>query len=313
VSLDTLLNRFDERHQQALRWFHDRAGTIQPWPSPLPNETYLVTKAKGIHKPRWTEYALSVRQVMSSLYNDGSIQRYADGSWTYMYHQEESPDGLSDSLFTNAALLCCLQDGVPVGVLIQVEEKPRVKYEVLGLAFVRGWEGGYFFLESISSNSMTLSGSPRAELKHLQQLSLEQDGSFEPANILDGRQYTLASIVRRQGQQDFRNRLLIAYERRCAVSGLQVPEVLEAAHIVPYRGISTNHVQNGLLLRADLHTLFDVGLVSINSANMSVLISPSLRGSEYEAIEGCKIYLPQAKSDQPSIEALDQHRHWAGL
>ncbi|WP_200883691.1 HNH endonuclease [Archangium violaceum] len=53
----------------------------------------------------------------------------------------------------------------------------------------------------------------------------------------------------------------VAYGGRCALTDCEEPRVLEAAHIFPYHGPQTNHVTNGLLLRADLHVLFDLGLL----------------------------------------------------
>jgi HNH endonuclease len=55
-----------------------------------------------------------------------------------------------------------------------------------------------------------------------------------------------------------------------------VLDVLEAAHIYPYRGDSTNHVANGLLLRADLHTLLDCGLPAIDPDGLRVAMAPSI-------------------------------------
>ena len=53
------------------------------------------------------------------------------------------------------------------------------------------------------------------------------------------------------------------YEGKCAVTGCDVPDVLQAAHIFPYMGPETNHPSNGLL-RADIHTLFDLGLIELS-------------------------------------------------
>jgi hypothetical protein len=61
-----------------------------------------------------------------------------------------------------------------------------------------------------------------------------------------------------------------------------VKSALEAAHITPYLGPHTNHPSNGLLLRADIHTLWDLGLIAINPQNMQIVIGPELKGSEYE-------------------------------
>ena len=95
-----------------------------------------------------------------------------------------------------------------------------------------------------------------------------------PESMEDARRRIEATIVLRQGQGAFRDSLLEAYGCRCAISGCDVPEALEAAHIIPYKGEHTNVVVNGLLLRADLHTLFDLGLIAIDTADLLVLLHP---------------------------------------
>jgi len=79
-----------------------------------------------------------------------------------------------------------------------------------------------------------------------------EDGTFDPRNDKDARDRAAALIVRRQGQPEFRKKLLRAYNNRCAISGCDCPDTLEAAHIRPYKGKHTNHVKNGILLRSDL-------------------------------------------------------------
>lgn len=98
------------------------------------------------------------------------------------------------------------------------------------------------------------------------------------------------------------------YKSRCAISGCDAEETLEAAHILPYRGRETNHPSNGLLLRADLHTLFDLGLLVVDTANMRVMIAPSLKGTWYAQYDGVRLRLPESCFGRPSIEALDIHR-----
>ena len=56
----------------------------------------------------------------------------------------------------------------------------------------------------------------------------------------------------------------LAYQRKCAVTNSSITETLEAPHIVPYKGSSTNHVQNDSLLRGDIYTLFDLDLLRID-------------------------------------------------
>jgi hypothetical protein len=130
-----------------------------------------------------------------------------------------------------------------------------------------------------------------------------QLGRFDPSNIEDTRQAIFAAIKIRQGQGKFRRELLKAYDSKCAITGFNVIAALEAAHIVPYRGRHTNKVSNGLILRADLHTLFDLNLIAINTS-MRVLLSPSLYGTCYEKFARTKIDLPRDTNKQPSREAL---------
>ncbi|MGA4073545.1 HNH endonuclease [Ralstonia nicotianae] len=141
----------------------------------------------------------------------------------------------------------------------------------------------------------------------------EAAGAFDPHSDADARQKILAAIVRRQGQRGFRRKLLHAYGRCCAISGSGVLEILEAAHIVPYRGPQTNHVSNGLLLRADLHTLFDLGLLGIEPRTKVIAVAAALRSTEYGALHGNKLRLPAALRDRPNEAALALHYENSGL
>ena len=98
----------------------------------------------------------------------------------------------------------------------------------------------------------------------------------------------------------------------CAMSGSPVIETLEAAHIVPYQGPGTNHLSNGLLLRADCHTLFDMGLLAVDHETLGILVSPRLNGTEYEALRGQGLRVGHSGT-YPSREALRMHRMLAGL
>lgn len=89
----------------------------------------------------------------------------------------------------------------------------------------------------------------------------------------------------RSGQGPFRQALLRESEA-CAFTGTLVKEVLEVAHIMPYRSKHTNDPGNGLLLRADVHTLFDRGLVRIDPKNGQLQIDAALDGSIYKNLHG---------------------------
>ena len=107
----------------------------------------------------------------------------------------------------------------------------------------------------------------------------------------------------RKGQCLFRQEILQNYEHRCCVTGENIEILIEAAHIQAYVDERSNHPQNGLCLRADIHRLFDEGLISITDKHI-VQVSSKLVGTSYEGLGGKKIFLPKEKSKLPSDEAL---------
>jgi putative restriction endonuclease len=308
------LARLPVPHREALAWFASNAGTDQPWPQPIASgqeQILLASKAKGIYKPSWSQYALSVRQSLGAPYPDREPVVRPDGTWLYSYFQENEDPSARDEEYTNRGMVACWRDRVPVGVMRQVRGKPNVRYKILGLALVGGWDGGYFFLEGFAPDGRVRDRGPAGEIELL--AAKAEPIQFDPANIIDGRERIVAQIVLRRGQPEFRRRLLEAYRGRCAISGCDAVEALEAAHIAPYRGPDTNRLDNGLLLRADLHTLFDLGLISIASTPMTLVIATSLAETIYREFDGKQLLLPSDEAARPSIEALDFHRAWSGL
>jgi hypothetical protein len=136
---------------------------------------------------------------------------------------------------------------------------------------------------------------------------------FDPSSLEDARRRVLAAIAVRQGQAQFRKLLLTAYGGRCAITDCDLEEALEAAHIIAYLGKKTNHVQNGLLLRADLHSLFDRGLLGIHPPGWTVVLHSRLEKTQYGFLQGRRIALPLEKGARPSPEALYAHLQAAGL
>jgi hypothetical protein len=132
--------------------------------------------------------------------------------------------------------------------------------------------------------------------------TFEELGDFNPRNKADGRRRIERLVTIRQGQPMFRAKLMEAYERRCAVTGSSIEETLEAAHISPYRGTDSNHVRNGLLLRADIHTLFDLGLIRID-AKGRIKAEDHIR-EVYKLPE--QIFMPRLSSLRPEPVALGE-------
>lgn len=126
----------------------------------------------------------------------------------------------------------------------------------------------------------------------------------------DARMRITRDVVARQGQAQFRDMLVRAYSGRCAVTGCDSPYALEAAHIRPYRGEHTNVVANGLLLRADIHTLFDLGLLAVNPATLTVVISDQLPGDHYISLKDRPLNLPANPKLHPSHTLLAERWVW---
>jgi hypothetical protein len=139
------------------------------------------------------------------------------------------------------------------------------------------------------------------------------DDFFDPAAVRDERDRRLMEIATRQGQDRFRLALLEAYDHRCAVTDFDAVETLEAAHIYPYRGPATNHITNGLLLRADIHILYDRGAISVHETSYRVLLKPHLEVTRYVELADREMRLPRKVDDRPSVAALRSHREWAGF
>ena len=105
----------------------------------------------------------------------------------------------------------------------------------------------------------------------------------------------------RRGQKAFRQMLRSRYGDRCMITGCQLFDIIEAAHIKPYRGETDNHPENGLLLRADLHTLFDLDFLGIHPESLQVQFHPVASAAGYHEWEG-KILL--CSNPRPSQIAL---------
>ncbi len=115
----------------------------------------------------------------------------------------------------------------------------------------------------------------------------------------------------RLGQGSFRVVVTDAYRRRCAVTGEKALPVLVAAHIRPFAEGGEHRVDNGLLLRSDLHILFDRGYVTV-TPEYRLEVSRRLRsdfdnGEEYFSWQGQQITLPKKPHPRPSPEFLEWH------
>ncbi len=111
----------------------------------------------------------------------------------------------------------------------------------------------------------------------------------------------------RRGQPKFRARLLKAYGGACAVTGTGIDAVLEAAHIEPHAKAGRNGDDNGLLLRSDIHVLFDLGLLRIHPKTLRVSLRGAARQGPYAALEGVEL---RVRTDGARPSATFLKAHW---
>jgi putative restriction endonuclease len=154
---------------------------------------------------------------------------------------------------------------------------------------------------------------------------VEQRLRLQPTEMLQEETATLAAIeshgvgkpqilLPRLGQGSFRIVITDAYERRCALSGERTLPVLDAAHIKPYAVLQRHEVSNGILMRSDLHRLFDDGYITIDPMDRRIQVSRRIRdefdnGKEYYKLHGERIREPAQSSYRPHSDNLDFHAY----
>jgi putative restriction endonuclease len=130
---------------------------------------------------------------------------------------------------------------------------------------------------------------------------------------VSGERFSTPVLMRqRLGQGAFRLAVTDGYGRRCAVSGERTLPILDAAHIRGYSDGGQHDIANGLLLRTDIHRLFDLGYVTVTERR-TFAVSERLKadfdnGVHYYAMQGVEIAAPRQGFAPPAPEALRWHQ-----
>jgi putative restriction endonuclease len=133
-----------------------------------------------------------------------------------------------------------------------------------------------------------------------------------PAPIEVERRYGSPALIRpRLGQGAFRVAVTDAYERACAVTGEHSLPGLEASHIRPFGLDGPHRVSNGLLLRSDLHRLFDRGYITVDT-DLRLVVGDRLKehfenGRSYYPLKGQTIATPRNRAERPDVDLLQWH------
>ena len=324
LSLGRALGIVPPEFECAYDWFQEHEGEVIPSlpygkNAPKLSSGIKLVAQRGIHSPNYKElasggagmrkYVLSIHSQYRTVdaarsYTDRDVIDRGDGTWTldYCAHAPAFGSKLTDK--SNVYLTNNLVDGVPVAVLMQLPDGSYMNY---GLAYVERFDP--------ATGMFTLHGPVSAESENadfcsiipFELLTREEQGAFLAADAGDERKRVVAEQVRREKQAEFRRALMSAYSGKCAVTGTGVPEVLQAAHIDPYRGRKSQLVSNGLLLRSDIHLLYDSHLITVTPKDNVIRIGHSLGGSRYQRLEGLRVATPKDPALKPSDVLLDMH------
>lgn len=140
----------------------------------------------------------------------------------------------------------------------------------------------------------------------------DEKRKMEEASFLDDA-YSARYLTKvRLGQGAFRVRLTDSYQRRCSITGEKTLPVLEAAHIKAFSESGPNSLSNGILLRADMHKLYDSGYITLTS-DLKVEVSRRIKeefsnGKEYYKYHGADLMvLPQLEVHRPGTPYIEWH------
>ena len=138
--------------------------------------------------------------------------------------------------------------------------------------------------------------------------------TYEPdlKTVEEKARYGKETLIRpRLGQGSFKIVVTDAYRRSCAITQERVLPVLEATHIKPYADSGPHDVRNGVLVRSDMHKLFDRGYLTI-TPKLHIEVSHRIKdefdnGKYYFTFHGQRINLPRSPIEKPSGEFLNWH------
>lgn len=311
----------------AYEWFLSKEGQLisrLPRGADAPELTAPIKLAsqRGMHSPNYGElpskgdgkkkYVLSVHSAgsfraglsrESVAYEDADLIRHIDGTWTIEYSCQMPMADKKHTDSSNAYMMNNLNDGVPVALMT----KESGGYRIHGLAYVEAFNP--------LTRMFTLYGPVSAEKRGVRvssfiacdDLTDEEKRLLSCADTDDDDAYARVEAMKRRHQDRFRRTVLSAYEGACAVTGTVTSNVLQAAHIDPFARSRSHAVSNGILLRADVHLLYDAHLITIRPDSRRVVVSEAVRDPMYRELDGARARFPKRREFEPDNRLLEIH------
>ena len=213
-----------------------------------------------------------------------------------------------DLQYLGAGSLCDIRD-------LAIFNKINEKFESDKDFQTRNKRGNNIYRETLEKYrefliSLTTSSVGKELGPHLDQVRrIAESRSVPPYMPFDqnyGVVQILSDVIRRRGEHEFRENLLNIYNYQCAITGSNLIGLLEVTHITPFPGSDCNRPQNCLILRSDIHTLWDLGLIAIDPKQFNVWVHPNITDSAYRALVGTIPFIPKMDADRPSSDALQK-------
>lgn len=252
----------------------------------------LVNPQRGIFKPRQMRFLLSIKTVFP---RPGRKIWYDDQREVHrqIYAGDEMVDyafmGQDPEAADNRWLREAFENQIPVIYFLGIAPG---RYQAIFPAYISGWDAN-------ALKAHVAFGVP------------ELEALVPPENALE-RRYALRSVKQRLHQASFREAVILAYNGRCAVSGLPEQRLLDAAHIVSDKNEKLGQpiVPNGLPLSKIHHAAFDAHLIGIDpdyQLHVSDRLLSQKDGPMLEALKqlkGKEIHLPDRNKDRPDRDRL---------
>jgi hypothetical protein len=227
----------------------------------------------------------------------------------YLEHGDGETGSVSLGFSPFALIAKCLTDspGQPVPILdLQKSAETRLLGQPVPDSDTsnRRFRTYLVFLQNAGAISVDTSGVSIVDHTYLKEIgagteAVPVEETDEELGTEDHRDFETRTVAKREGQLAFAQSLHSAYGGACCITGTQLAAVLEAAHILPYRGRKTNQVRNGLLLAVDIHRMFDKRLLGV-SPEYRIELAPSVTDSRYHSLDGQELRLPSNPGMNPS-------------
>lgn len=197
-------------------------------------------------------------------------------------------------------------------------DRPAVRLIAVG-TYVAWHDAGWVDLQGVLTGQQlrALCVSPKSQLSlrplHWERFrtAVARAGHGVPLIHVDARAgvaggHATVTVRVRRGQATFRQRLIAEYGAVCALSGPAPAAALEAAHLYSYAAIGRHHRHGGLLLRRDVHRLFDLGQLAVDPATLSIDVAAELRTfPTYASLHGMSMHVAPSGSQRAWLR-----RHW---